>query len=223
MHTDKDPKKDERKTLDALEKGKSADEKQKYEDAACYMVHCADQMSDGNPAKQAAQDSEGRGAHDTKQQGELASTGLFKYDPLSGPGMDSIDRYSDESAVRGFKNILNGGAADAVNQFLTLLRRGAGAQGPADDLIGASNNGGPGGPTATAVVTPPVPLMTPEGPVPGPSVAIPGSPGYVPPTATVASGGGGDGGGSGSAEQSSFGLQPDGPELVKHAESRLAR
>ena len=89
-HTDKDPKKDERKTLDALEEGKSADEKQKYEDAACYMVHCAEQMSDGNPAKQAALDSESRGAHDTTQQGELRATGLFKYDPVVDKGQTCV-------------------------------------------------------------------------------------------------------------------------------------
>ncbi|MGN6316456.1 hypothetical protein [Trinickia sp.] len=184
FHPDKDPKKDERKTLDALEEGKSADEKQRYEDAGCYMVHCADQMSDDNPAKAAALASQQRGASDTAEQGQLASTGLFKYDPIVDGGLDKLGAawdWTGPGLVRGATNF--------GDQFLTKIRQGLGAQAPTDDLTNANNNGGSGGPTATAVVTPPMPLMTPEGPIPvGPSVAIPGSPGYVPPTATVSNG-----------------------------------
>ena len=181
-HTDKDPKQDERKTLDALEGGKSADEQQRLEDAACYMVHCADQMSDDNPAKAAALASQQRGASDTNEQGELAATGLFKYDPVVDGGLDTLGAawdWTGPGAVRGAKNL--------GDQLVTKIRQGMGAQAPADDLTNASN-GGTGAPPTPAVVTPSTPLMTPEGPIPGPSVAIPGSPGYVPPTATVSSG-----------------------------------
>ncbi|MEX3959234.1 hypothetical protein [Trinickia sp. EG282A] len=123
-HTDKDPKKDERKTLDALEAGKSADEKQRYEDAGCYMVHCADQMSDDNPAKAAALASQQRGASDTTEQGILASTGLFKYDSTIDGGLDKLGAawdWTGPGVVRGAKNFFNGGA-DSANQFVDLMK-----------------------------------------------------------------------------------------------------
>jgi hypothetical protein len=109
--------------------------------------------------------------------------GLFKYDPIVDGGLDRLGAawdWTGPGVVRGAKNF--------GDQFLTKIRQWLGAQASTDDLTNANNNGGSGGPTATAVVTPPMPLMTPEGPIPvGPSVAIPGSPGYVPPTATVSS------------------------------------
>ena len=195
-HTDKDPKKDERKALDALEEGKSADEKQKLEDAACYMVHCADQMSDGNPAKQAALDSESRGAQDRKQQGELASTGLFKYDSVVDGGLDTLGAawdWTGPGVVRGAKNFFNGGATDSANQFVDLMKGDAQnkiSESPATLVVqgivnGLSAIGGieGGGPTAS-------PGLALADSTAGQAVnPTPGAAGYVPDNATLASGG----------------------------------
>ncbi|PTB16753.1 hypothetical protein C9I57_31850 [Trinickia symbiotica] len=182
-HPDKDPKKDERKTLDALEAGKSADEKQRYEDAGCYMVHCANQMSDDNPDKAAALASQQRGARDTTEQAQLASTGLFKYDPVVDGGLDLLGRGWDRAgpgAVRGATNL--------GQQFLTEIRQGGVAQAPADDLSGANSGGNPPKAGGSFVLVPQC-----EGPVctlaPLPTI---GTPGYVPPTATVSSSGSND-------------------------------
>ncbi|RKP44960.1 hypothetical protein D7S89_21740 [Trinickia fusca] len=73
LHRDKDPKKDERKRLDALEEGKSPEETQRYEDAACYRIQCAAGLSSDNPNYQAKWDSQQRGAGYLKEQGDLWS------------------------------------------------------------------------------------------------------------------------------------------------------
>lgn len=196
LHTDKDPKKDERKTLDALEEGKSADEKQKYEDAGCYMVHCADQMSDGNPAKAAALASEERGVLDTTQQKELASTGLFKYDPVVDRGLDLLSYgwdWTGPGLVRGVKNAFDGGAADSASQFVDLMKRGAQndmSQSPTTLVIRGIGNGltaiggiEGGGPTAS----PGLQLAdSAAGQAASPSLGVAGQ---VPDNATLASGG----------------------------------
>lgn len=188
---------DEAKKLSELEKGKSADEKQKLEDAACYMVHCADQMSDGNPAKAAALASQERGASDATQQGELASTGLFKYDNVIDGGFDLASRgwdWTGPGLVRGATNFFNGGAADSANQFVGLMKGGAQndiSQSATSLVIRSIQNGVTaiggiegGGPTAS----PGLQLAdSTAGQAVSPSPSL-GAPGYVPSNATLNSG-----------------------------------
>lgn len=85
-------------------------------------------------------------------------------------------------------------------------------QGDANPLVDVTN-GGSGTPPTPAVVTSTT-LMTPEGPVPGPSVAIPGSPGYVPTTATVSSGNDNSGASSSSNGASSSSGSPKISEVM---------
>lgn len=187
---------DEKQKLSELEKGKSADERQRLEDAACYLVHCADQMSDGNPAKQAAVDSENRGALDTTQQGELASTGLFKYNSIVDGGLDLASRgwdWTGPGVVRGAKNFFDGGAADSASQFVDLMTGDAQnkiSESPAALVVqgianGLSAVGGieGGGPTAS----PGLQLAdSAAGQAAAPSQGVAGQ---VPENATLASGG----------------------------------
>jgi filamentous hemagglutinin len=42
---------DEKQKFREPEQGKSPEEQQRLEDAACVLVHCADQMSGSNPGK----------------------------------------------------------------------------------------------------------------------------------------------------------------------------
>lgn len=160
------------------------------------MVHCADQMSDGNPAKAAALASQERGASDTTQQGELASTGLFKYNWVVDGGQDLLGRgwdWAGPGVVRGAKNFFDGGAADSANQFVGLMKGGAQndiSQSPTTLVIRGIGNG------LTAIGG-----IEGDGPAASPGLQLadstagqavnpsPGTSGYVPDNATLASGG----------------------------------
>ncbi|WP_206957312.1 hemagglutinin repeat-containing protein [Trinickia acidisoli] len=177
---------DEKQKLAQLQQGQTPEEQQRLADAACYLVQCAAQLSDSNPGEADALASQQRGAGDIDEQNALSSTGLFIYDPVVdgwGDRLSSAWDWTGPGAMRGAQNL--------GSQLLTKIRQGLGTPAPADPLTDA-NNGGTGTPPTPAVVTPATTLMTPEGPVLTPGVAVPGSPGYVPPTATLSSGSGGD-------------------------------
>ena len=70
---------DEKEKLAQLQKGETADERQRLADAACYQVQCPAQMSDNDPAKAAELASQQRGARYITEQNELKATGLFVY------------------------------------------------------------------------------------------------------------------------------------------------
>ncbi|CAH2901590.1 MAG: Putative large exoprotein involved in heme utilization or adhesion of ShlA/HecA/FhaA family [uncultured Paraburkholderia sp.] len=176
---------DEKQKLAQLQKGETADERQRLADAACYQVQCAAQMSDNDPAKAAELASQQRGAGYITEQNELKATGLFAYSP-GDFGLDQLNRGADallqqaKSAGRTAANL----GQDALNEIR--------AHGPQGSLVNPDDLGGPngGGPTppTPAVVTPSTVLATPAGPLLIPGVAVPGTPAYVPSTATLASG-----------------------------------
>jgi hypothetical protein len=114
---------EEKQKLAQLQQGQTPEEQQRLADAACALVHCADQMSDSNPGKADALASQQRGAGYLDEQSELRSTGLFVYDPV-------VDRLSDTlgaawdwtgpGAVRGAENL--------GDQILAKIRQGIGGR-----------------------------------------------------------------------------------------------
>ncbi|WP_186195961.1 hypothetical protein [Burkholderia gladioli] len=181
---------DEKQKLAKLQQGQTPEEQQRLADAACYLVQCAAQLSDNDPAKAAAQDSQNRGAGYVSEQRDLRSTGQFVYDPIVDAWADTSARAADwiiqeaKSAGRG--------AANMGSQFVNKMNAVSGQTPPSDanPLVQANDgNNTPSG-TAGAVVTPPVYAMTPEGPVPvSPGIAAPGTP--------ILSSGGNNSGGDG--------------------------
>lgn len=168
---------DEKQKLAKLQQGQTPEEQQRLADAACYLVQCAAQLSDNDPAKAAAQDSQNRGAGYVSEQRDLRSTGQFVYDPIVDAWADTSARAADwiiqeaKSAGRG--------AANMGSQFVNKMNAASGQTPPSDanPLVQANDgNNTPSG-TAGAVVTPLVYAMTPEGPVPvSPGIPAPGTP-----------------------------------------------
>lgn len=70
---------DEVKTLERLQKGKSAAERQRLAEAACSLAHCADGVPDSDPLKADLQAAQTRGQAYTAEKTLLLSTGLFQY------------------------------------------------------------------------------------------------------------------------------------------------
>ncbi|WP_199545477.1 hypothetical protein, partial [Paraburkholderia kururiensis] len=147
---------DEKQTLAKLQQGETDEEKARLADAACYLVQCAAQMSDNDPAKAAAQDSQNRGAGYVTEQRELRSTGLFVYNPLYDAASDLLSRTADW-ALQQAKSA-GRSAADMGNQFVGKMNGDAQrkASEPRTDLMaqGAATGLGAGvgmeggGPTA---------------------------------------------------------------------------
>lgn len=190
---------DEKKKLAELQKGETPDEQKRLADAACYLVQCAAQMSDNDPDKARAVDSQNDGARYITEQRELAASGLFIYGPAD-PVTDGEARGNDWFA-QAVKSIGRG--------LIDTIKANNGQTSPADPnpLVDANNGTNPPA-TGGAVVTPPAYAMTPEGPVPvAPGIAVPGTPGYVPPTATISDGGGQSTGG-GNKETGNISLEP---------------
>ncbi|NIE85794.1 MULTISPECIES: hypothetical protein [unclassified Burkholderia] len=102
---------DEKQKLAKLQQGQTPEEQQRLADAACYLVQCAAQLSDNDPAKAAAQDSQNRGAGYVSEQRDLRSTGQFVYDPIVDAWADTSARAADwiiqeaKSAGRGAANM----------------------------------------------------------------------------------------------------------------------
>jgi hypothetical protein len=83
------------------------------------------------------------------------------------------------------------GATSFADQFGWLMIHNNGPQPPADaNPLGDASNGGTGTPPSPAVVTPAFETCLPNGQcVVSPPTVMPGTPGYTPSTATLASGG----------------------------------
>ncbi|ACC76292.1 filamentous haemagglutinin family outer membrane protein (plasmid) [Paraburkholderia phymatum STM815] len=102
----------EKQKLAQLQAGETPEEKQRLADAACALVQCAAQLSDNDPAKAAAQDSQNRGAGYLTEQKELRATGLFQYS-LADALTDPVNRAGDwvlqqtRSAANGAANLGN--------------------------------------------------------------------------------------------------------------------
>ena len=71
---------DETLTLNRLQKGKSAAERQRLADAACALAHCAQGIPDSDPKKAELLAMQDRGQTYTAEQAQLKSAGLFQYD-----------------------------------------------------------------------------------------------------------------------------------------------
>ena len=70
---------DETLALNRLQKGKSAEERQRLSDAACALAHCAQGIPDSDPKKAELLAMQDRGQTYTAEQAQLKSAGLFQY------------------------------------------------------------------------------------------------------------------------------------------------
>lgn len=175
---------DEKQKLADLKKGKTAEEQQRLDDAACYRVQCAAQLSDDNPRKADALNSQQRGAGYAQEQQELASTGLFTYGRTDAT-LDTIGRAWDWGVAGAGR-----GAANLADQIIATVKASSGLMPPTEPnpLIDAHNGGNPPA-TGGAVVTPPVVVCGPAGCVVTSPVVAPGAAGYVPSNAILNNGG----------------------------------
>jgi hypothetical protein len=201
---------DELKAIHDKANGDPAEEK-KLTEAACYAVQCWAQYSpNSNEWLQnyvSPQEAAGLGAELQWVNSQTASNGLFNYTPwqqLKDTTSSQLDQAKGGAQQLG-QDLLNL-PHDLLNQVPQIPSNVQ--QGDASPLVDVTN-GGNGTPPTPAVVTPTT-VMTPEGPVPGPTVAIPGSPGYVPSTATLNSGNNGEAQGNVNVEP---GATPDPNEV----------
>lgn len=160
---------DEQQKLAQMKRGRSAAEQQRLEDAPCYRVQCAAQMSDANPDKAAALASQQRGEKYLHEQLELESTGQFVRTGFEHAN-DIADRAGD-ALLQQAKSV-GREVSHAGDQFVGLLKENNGKTAPSDaNPLVQANNGTPPN-TGASPVTPPLVICEP--PV---CTVVPGSPG----------------------------------------------
>lgn len=109
----------EAERLEGLKQGKSAEEQQRLNDAACALVRCATGVPDSDPNKAALLASQQRGADYTAEQALLKQGGGFEYGKWDATNDWLLSH--DEALVRG------GGAVQAVGGAAGAVGGTAGA------------------------------------------------------------------------------------------------
>jgi filamentous hemagglutinin len=163
----------EKKWLKQLQKDRSEERQKRFADAACALTRCSADLSDENPAKAGLLLQEQRGQSYISEQRDLVSTGLFRYGIAD--AIEDIGSRTSSRAKLELAHVANG--AFNLGYLLATNGPGGNVQMPPDLW---SDTGGWNGPSATAVVTPAVPLCSPFGCVIVPPVMMPGVPGYRP-------------------------------------------
>ncbi|MGJ7612142.1 MULTISPECIES: hemagglutinin repeat-containing protein [unclassified Variovorax] len=170
----------EKRRVTTLQEGKTVDQRQRLEDAACALTRCAYGIDPNDLRYSAAVSSQNRGTQYLDEQRDLKATGLFNYDAWNAAS-DSVAvasygiRNELKSAGRGAANV----AANIADDF-ALSVSSFNPQLPPDDIGGKGPTAGGGG----AVVTP-MPICTPAGCVIAPVIV--GSPGHFPSNWTFSS------------------------------------
>lgn len=182
-----------------LQKDRNDAQQKRYADAECALNHCSAGLSDRDPAKAGLVEQERRGQQYISEQKDLLSSGLYSYgvyDALKDKatkGYDNAGYASQDVVITLATGWLAANAkleADITNIKNTgyyILTHGpyGNFQQPPDPW---NDMGGWGGPSATAVVTPPLLFCGGFACAVIPPVASMGSPGYLPTNAMSSSG-----------------------------------
>ncbi|WP_431476622.1 hemagglutinin repeat-containing protein [Massilia eburnea] len=183
---------DETAKLQRLQKGRPVDAQQRLADAACALVHCAAQLSDYDPRKDAAEKQEARGQTYHQELSELRSESLFNYDDYKdglrdGAASLAMDvRLSLQAMRYGLEHINR-----KVGETIVLV----GVNGPYGNVQAPpdlpDDFGGPKGSGAVVggTVLPPAPIcLQPPFCTLSPAIATPGARIYVPNSVLYSSG-----------------------------------
>ena len=190
--------------LKQLQKDRSDAQQKRYADADCALNHCSASLSDRDPAKAGLVEQERRGQANISEQKDLLSSGLYSYgvfDSLKDTATKGLDNAEDASrdivitVATGWlaaNTKLQADITNIQNIGYEILTHGpyGNFQQPPDPW---NATGGWGGPSATAVVTPPLLFCGGFTCVAIPPVATIGSPGYLPANAMSSSGASDDG------------------------------
>ncbi|PTT75082.1 hemagglutinin, partial [Pelomonas sp. HMWF004] len=82
----------EAQKLAALKQGKTPQQQERLDAAACYLVRCADGVPDSDANKARLQTLQMSGASYAQEQNQLKATGEFQYEPYLDPARDLITR-----------------------------------------------------------------------------------------------------------------------------------
>lgn len=184
------------KTLAALKAGKTTEEQQRLDDAACALIHCSYGMDPKDPTYAQKVASQNRGTDYLAEQQQLKAMGLFTYGFFDKGGDSAAAVWHElndqvKGAASGAQNL-----AGLVTNDFRNAQNAANPQLPPDDLPGG--NGPRLGGGAAAVVTPSVICAPAVGCMLVPPVAIAGT-GGVPPNWTLSQSQDGQGSSSNSA------------------------
>jgi filamentous hemagglutinin len=104
----------EAQKLSALKVGKTAEQRDRLDAAACALVHCADGIPPSDPNYAKLQRMQGEGATYAAELSALKATGEFVYSPVLDGARDALTRNSEVVARAGGAANLAGGSVGLV-------------------------------------------------------------------------------------------------------------
>jgi filamentous hemagglutinin len=104
----------EAQKLSALKVGKTAEQRDRLDAAACALVHCADGIPPSDPNYAKLQRMQEDGAKYTAEQSALKATGEFMYSPVLDGARDALTRNGEVVTRAGGAANLAGGSVGLV-------------------------------------------------------------------------------------------------------------